>query len=212
MSNPFNMIDGTIQGRPVTLRPVQFDDHEYNKDFIRANGQLIRPTMAVTTCPVCSQLVEQPIGVDVDLSKTMRVHCVTCEPAIVTPIFPFRDPIATGILTLFKVNATALSSLNVLFAPKQVVDVPAAKTPQADSDMVERRSGGLGQFIRRRDQWKKLTKAIDGQLGPVAPITTNRNDLFDLMGSMMDNTTVGAPLDVMITEDMSGESTGKLNT
>jgi len=186
MSNPFAMVSGVIKGNFVTLRPVQFNDDDYDKEYRRSNGEFIRPTMGVTTCPMCSGLIEQHIPSDADLTKPISVYCDSCEPYILIappPTYPFRDPISSETLTLFQVNPTALSNLDAMFS-----DDGVKSDEPIENSMVERRSGGLGQFIRKRHQWKKLTQKIDTELGRMLDTPGSGGDVFDIMGELMDNT------------------------
>lgn len=176
-----------MAGQPAVLRPVQFDTDDYDKEYRKADGQIIRPTMAVTTCPGCGQLVEQEIPLDHDLSQPVPIYCNECNPFIPVPpppSFPFRDPIAAEAVSLFDINPMALSNISVFLDGDEE---PVDDTP-VESPLVERRSEGLGQFIRRRDQWKKITKAVDDQLGPEIDTEDSESlDLFEMMGQMSEH-------------------------
>lgn len=205
MNNPFQTIQGIIKDQPVILRPVQFDDDNYDKNYRKSNGELIRPTMAVTTCPYCGGLVEQAISKSLDLSEQIKVFCPKCDPYVAPSppkVFPFRDPIDRLVITLFDINPTAINSglfkihdepqihetsLSDLFSPSksQKQKTPSPNSTNVFNDMVERRSEGLGQWMRRRDQWKKLTKAVDAHVGSLNNETSG--DVFDSMGLLSEH-------------------------
>ena len=193
MSNPFAILEGVLNGQSLILRPVQFDDDDYNKDYIRQNGELIRPTMAVTTCPECGSLIEQIIKPSDDLNVPIPTYCEKCFPYVYVPEvieheFPFRDPISTSSLVLFDINPTALSNIDAMFIDEDNDEKPML-IEEIEDPMVERRSEGLGQFIRRRDQWKKVKKPEEDR------IDFRGGDVFDAMGELLENTPDAIPTD-----------------
>lgn len=195
MSNPFAILEGTLKGEMVPLRPVQFDDDEYDKEYRRQNGELIRPTMCVTTCPMCGQLIEQNIAPSVDLSVPIPTYCDACHPYMHIPEtvvheFPFRDPISAGSVVLFDVNPTALSNIDAMFIDEDNDGKPML-IEEVEDPMVERRSEGLGQFIRRRHQWKKEKQPVD----QADQAFLGGGDVFDMMGELMNNTPDQIPSD-----------------
>lgn len=195
MSNPFDILFGVLKGHEVILRPVSFnDDDDYDKNYIRPNGELIRPTMAVTTCPICGQLIEQIIEPSAKLDQPIPTYCETCHPFVhvsekLEYDFPFRDPMASNILVLFDINPTALANIDAMFIDEEN-EKPRLIEEIEDHPMVERRSGGLGQFIRRRNQWKKIKQ-------PEEQTTEffGGGDVFDTMGELMGNTPDQIPTD-----------------
>lgn len=179
------MINGIIKGHEVLLRPVRFDSDDYDKNYKKPNGDYIRPIVAITTCPICGGLINQNITINDDLSKQIAVNCDKCAPYvanIVKPaIFTFKNPIKTGALSLWDINPTAMSNICVdaSFFDKKEPDI---KSNDADpNNIVEMRSEGLGQFLRKKDMWKKSNNST----------TIERHvDYFDMVGDMVNETFV----------------------
>jgi hypothetical protein len=177
--DPFAIIHGVIGEHETILRPVKFNDEDFDKEYRRSNGEFIVPIAAVTTCPMCGGLVEQDIPEGTDLSVPIQINCPTCAPAPVhrpDDPFPFSDPIERGVLTLFDVNPTALNIAVNFF------DEPVDTSVVDKNDMVEVRSEGLGQFMRKRDMWDKSGKSKEA--------TDPHADIFDIMGDLVDESFV----------------------
>lgn len=180
MSNPFDILYGIVGGYEVLLRPVKFNDTEYDKNCRRSNGELLRPTAIVTTCPMCGSLIEQEISEDVNLSQSILINCEQCTPPIINKVkeivFPFVDPIQSCALTLFDVNSMALNTTINMFNDNPAV-VNILSVSNIENDLVERRSDGIGQYIRKRDLWKKTDNKV---------IKRFNGDVFDIMGELVD--------------------------
>lgn len=183
--NPFEMINGIINGHRILLRPVCFDSKEYNKDYKKPDGNYIRPTVTTTTCPTCGSLINQIIGPNDDLSKPIIVNCDICTPHVVetikSDIFTFKNPIKTGLVSLWDINPTAMDNfgINADFFDKKELDIKSKNIGQ--NSIVEITSGSLGPCLRKKDMWKSSNSN--------KPIERHA-DFFELVGDMVNESFV----------------------
>lgn len=177
--DPFAMINGNINGNIIFLRPVSFDSSDYNKEYKKPDGSYIRPTMAQTTCPKCSCVIEQIIPFDFDFNKSINVNCVKCNPPLNNiNLFPFEDPISNLKLNIIQINPEAAVNLQVMSItkfnqqPKEIEECgPLDKLFKPTKPM------GLGDFIRGKEAWNKLKRQIDDGL-------SKTKDIFDTFSNM----------------------------
>lgn len=173
MNSPFDMIYGELNDIPIMLRPIQFDDFEYDKEYRKSDGTYIRPTLGITTCPHCGCNIEQEIPSNYNILNPVKVKCLKCSPtAKINSAFPFVDPISNRLINPINVNPTAFADLNIILRKKPVTQKFCTK----QDDLVEKRSLGLGDFLRSRHSWK--SKSDDS-------IIEREVDIFELMGSAL---------------------------
>jgi hypothetical protein len=173
MSSPFDMIYGELNDIPIMLRPIQFDDFEYDKEYKKSDGQYIRPTMGITTCPQCGCNIEQEIPSNYNILNPVKVKCVKCSPtAKINAVFPFLDPIGNRTINPLNVNPTAFADLNIILKKKPVVQKACLK----QDDLVAKRSLGLGDFLRSRHSWKSKSENH---------VVEREADIFELMGKAL---------------------------
>lgn len=182
MNNPFDMISAVLDGEMIYLRPVQFDSSDYNKEFIKPDGSMIRPTMAVGTCPKCSSVIEHQIAEDVQLNGSlMTVVCKKCNPPPKIIPFPFENPFDYGRLSVLHINPVGGATIkNAGKSADEPAENVSETEPTENKPILEqmfKRSTGLGSFLRDKHRWNG---------GP----HNNRNmsrDQFDIFGNIGDN-------------------------
>lgn len=178
--NPFAMLAGKISGEPVLLRPVSFDSSDYDKNYMKSDGSYIKPTMVITTCPKCSSLIEHSLTGCSDITSCIDVVCIKCSPPSTNIPFPFEDPFATSRLNNYNINPDCITDVRL----NQKTESPIKKqnTPTEDNKMstIEslfrpQKRMGLGEFINKRNEWRKINKISEKQ---------EKIDVFDIMGNI----------------------------
>jgi len=181
--SPFDMIIGQIKGQSIQLRPVRFDSDNYDKNFVKPNGEFIRPEMGVSTCPICFQLIEQELPESLNLNEVIDVYCDTCAPAgVIQKNFPFNDPFETKELEIFDINPQALKGTILYQKPKTNPEAIVIE----NTDLEERDIGGIGQFVRKRNQWKKEQKPDEFE-----HFNHSNGDNHDVMGMVVGEAKIG---------------------
>lgn len=177
--NPFSLIKGTLNNQDVYLRPVQFDDSDYDKEFKKSNGDLIRPTMATTTCPKCSCVIEQIIPQDFNLiNGTLKVNCLRCVPVVVNT-FPFEDPIDSMKLSIIQVNPSAITDVRLnKKCTKETEKQQKEEISLLDKLFKPEKPMGLGEFIKSKAAWNKLKQKLE------TSFVDTKQDIFDIFASI----------------------------
>ena len=174
--DPFTLIQGTLNAETIYLRPVAFDSSDYDKNFKKPNGDIIKPTMAQTTCPKCSCVIEQSIPINFDFNKSLKVSCSRCNPQkSFVNIFPFSDPIDSLKLNIIHINPEAVVNLQVVPLSKPVVKSEQKEPEVLDKLFRPSKPMGLGAFINAKKEWNKLKRQIDDNFG-------GPKDVFDVFG------------------------------
>ncbi len=179
-TNPFALIQGTINNEIVFLRPVQFDSSEYDKNFKKPDGSTIRPTMAQTTCPKCSCMIEHMIPYDFNDSILLKINCSRCNPPVSSAVFPFEDPIKLCKIQVVDINPNAASNIRLM--PKKPVEPKVAEKVVEDPVLSKMfkpvKPMGLGEFIKNRSDWNKLKQKLETNF------VSKSEDAFDVLGNI----------------------------
>lgn len=111
--NPFDLVPLTINGKPITGRPFQFDSDVVNqKTMTNAFGALVKPSKVMTMCPDCGQGFELDVKLGDPPFQPYAVACPICKPAPPPLQDPFVNPIKTGRIQAFELDP-------ILHDPKQ---------------------------------------------------------------------------------------------
>jgi hypothetical protein len=176
-SNPFALIQGTLHGETIYLRPVQFDSSDYDKNFKKPNGEMIRPTMVQTTCPKCSCVIEQAIAQDFNTTSCLKVNCIRCNPPSNNNVFAFDDPIQMLKIPVINVNPNAASNIRVAPKCKKELEKPVVEQSPLDKLFRPTKPMGLGEFIRSKQAWNKLKHQFDTNF------VNKSEDVFDMFSN-----------------------------
>jgi len=179
--NPFDLIQGILNGKIIYLRPVQFDSSDYDKEFRKSDGQLIKPTMAATTCPQCSCVIEHSIPIDFKLhDDPLRINCNRCNPTSNINFFPFDDPIQSLKLSIVNINPNAASDSRVAVKCQNVLKEKQTELNPIDKLFKPTKPMGLGEFIQSKAAWNKLKQQLDVGVNKIT-------DIFDVFANVPDD-------------------------
>lgn len=180
--NPFSLIQGILNKQTIYLRPIQFDDCDYDKEFKKSNGELIRPTMATTTCPKCSCVIEQHVPKNFDLlNDVLNINCIKCNP-IINNIFPFDDPFNLLKISIININPSAITDVRLnQKCSKEPLTPIKEDVSKLDKLFKPDKQMGLGEFIKNKTAWNKLKHQLDTNF------VTKQQDIFDVFASIPEN-------------------------
>lgn len=86
MYNPFDLIDISINNKPISGRPVLFDSEIVNYDsMVNAFGTIVKPTRLSTTCPDCGQGLLIDVVFD-NPPFSLKTNCYLCNPVKVEEV------------------------------------------------------------------------------------------------------------------------------
>lgn len=104
--NPYDLLQVRVDGESTYARVLELDsvitDHIKSKN---ANGLFAVPSLAITTCPKCSQPIQVNLSLPQPPFPVSDLSCAECNP-IPQSECAFIDPIATGRMTLSDLTPT----------------------------------------------------------------------------------------------------------